>query len=95
MAEREGFEPPVPLRVRLILSQVHSTGLCHLSALFSINYKLLWPLTDYRASVVILGTCSRSTADAVCEGARCAYLGAIWAVLCPKSSPPCVNPHRP
>jgi hypothetical protein len=38
MAEREGFEPPVPLRVRLISSQVHSTGLCHLSALFSITY---------------------------------------------------------
>ena len=32
LAEREGFEPPVPLRVRLISSQVHSTGLCHLSA---------------------------------------------------------------
>jgi hypothetical protein len=32
MAEREGFEPPVPLQVRLISSQVHSTGLCHLSA---------------------------------------------------------------
>ena len=35
MAEREGFEPPVPLRVRLISSQVHSTGLCHLSAFFN------------------------------------------------------------
>ncbi len=33
VAEREGFEPPVPLLVRLISSQVHSTGLCHLSAL--------------------------------------------------------------
>jgi hypothetical protein len=32
MAEREGFEPPVPVKVRLISSQVHSTGLCHLSA---------------------------------------------------------------
>src|SRR5262245_38841436 len=32
-AEREGFEPPVPLRVRLISNQVHSTGLCHLSIL--------------------------------------------------------------
>ncbi len=31
MAEREGFEPPVPAKVRLISSQVHSTGLCHLS----------------------------------------------------------------
>ena len=36
MAEREGFEPPVPLRVRLISSQVHSTGLCHLSAWLSL-----------------------------------------------------------
>ena len=34
MAEREGFEPPIPLRVCLISSQVHSTGLCHLSVLF-------------------------------------------------------------
>jgi hypothetical protein len=31
LAEREGFEPPIPLRVCLISSQVHSTGLCHLS----------------------------------------------------------------
>ncbi len=31
MADREGFEPPVTLRLRLISSQVHSTGLCHLS----------------------------------------------------------------
>ena len=34
MAEREGFEPPVPAKVRLISSQVHSTGLCHLSDSF-------------------------------------------------------------
>ena len=32
LAEREGFEPPVPLRVHLISSQAHSTRLCHLSA---------------------------------------------------------------
>ena len=32
VAEREGFEPPVPLRVLLISSQAHSTRLCHLSA---------------------------------------------------------------
>ena len=31
LAERGGFEPPIPLRVCLISSQVHSTGLCHLS----------------------------------------------------------------
>ena len=34
MAEREGFEPPIALRLCLISSQVHSTGLCHLSAIF-------------------------------------------------------------
>src|SRR6185437_8055832 len=31
LAEREGFEPPIALRLCLISSQVHSTGLCHLS----------------------------------------------------------------
>ncbi len=31
MAEREGFEPPEGLTLRLISNQVHSTGLCHLS----------------------------------------------------------------
>jgi hypothetical protein len=31
LAEREGFEPPIPVKVCLISSQVHSTGLCHLS----------------------------------------------------------------
>jgi hypothetical protein len=34
MAESEGFEPPIDLRLCLISSQVHSTGLCQLSALF-------------------------------------------------------------
>jgi hypothetical protein len=38
MAEREGFEPPIPLRVCLISSQVHSTGLCHLSAVFTTSH---------------------------------------------------------
>jgi hypothetical protein len=33
MAEREGFEPPIPVKVWLISSQLHSTGLCHLSVL--------------------------------------------------------------
>ena len=32
LAEREGFEPPLPLRVNLISSQAPSTGLGHLSA---------------------------------------------------------------
>ena len=31
MAEREGFEPPIPVRVCMISSHVHSTRLCHLS----------------------------------------------------------------
>ncbi len=37
MAEREGFEPPIPVKVCLISSQVHSTGLCHLSV-FSLDF---------------------------------------------------------
>ena len=37
LAEREGFEPPIALRLCLISSQVHSTGLCHLSALSHSN----------------------------------------------------------
>ena len=32
VAEREGFEPPIPLRVCMISSHVHSTRLCHLSS---------------------------------------------------------------
>ncbi len=32
VAESEGFEPPIALRLCLISSQVHSTGLCQLSA---------------------------------------------------------------
>jgi hypothetical protein len=40
MAEREGFEPPIDLRLCLISSQVHSAGLCHLSALDYSNLYL-------------------------------------------------------
>src|SRR5579859_1194573 len=39
MAESEGFEPPVAFRLRLISSQVHSTGLCQLSvAMQAVTY---------------------------------------------------------
>ncbi len=37
VAERGGFEPPIDLRLCLISSQVHSTGLCHLSAIVYNN----------------------------------------------------------
>jgi hypothetical protein len=36
VAEREGFEPPIPVKVCLISSQVHSTALPSLRA-FIIN----------------------------------------------------------
>ena len=41
MAESEGFEPPIALRLCLISSQVHSTGLCQLSEPISVynNYR--------------------------------------------------------
>ena len=29
MAEGEGFEPPLPVKVNMISSHAHSTGLCH------------------------------------------------------------------
>jgi hypothetical protein len=45
MAEREGFEPPIPVKVWLISSQLHSTGLCHLSA-----FGRRLPSTTYGAS---------------------------------------------
>ena len=38
MAESEGFEPPIALRLCLISSQVHSTGLCQLSTLELTSY---------------------------------------------------------
>jgi hypothetical protein len=38
VAESEGFEPPIALRLCLISSQVHSTGLCQLSAFVSVTY---------------------------------------------------------
>jgi hypothetical protein len=41
MAEREGFEPPIAFRLCLISSQVHSTGLCHLSAERAAHFPLL------------------------------------------------------
>src|ERR1700679_37185 len=41
MAEREGFEPPIALRLCLISSQVHSTGLCHLSACYLVYFESL------------------------------------------------------
>ena len=41
LAEREGFEPPVPFRAHLISSQAPSTGLGHLSAL--LHWKYLQP----------------------------------------------------
>ena len=49
MAEREGFEPPIPVKVCLISSQVHSTGLCHLSVfrISSLRRVLIVPFADY------------------------------------------------
>jgi hypothetical protein len=29
VAEGEGFEPPLPVKVNMISSHAHSTGLCH------------------------------------------------------------------
>ena len=54
MAEREGFEPPVAFRLRLISSQVHSTGLCHLSACKSLSAD--WPQPRLRWLPLVFGS---------------------------------------
>ncbi len=41
LAEREGFEPPLPARVNLISSQARSARLCHLSIIRSLTYSFL------------------------------------------------------
>ena len=54
MAEREGFEPPIALRLCLISSQVHSTGLYHLSA-FGLSdrpFGVAWPATGHQTCAV-------------------------------------------
>jgi hypothetical protein len=53
MAEREGFEPPIALRLCLISSQVHSTGLCHLSALQTTTYRPWLTLSDCRSQSLV------------------------------------------
>ena len=44
LAEREGFEPPIAFRLWLISSQLHSTGLCHLSVVVTRSTLLLYHL---------------------------------------------------
>ena len=50
MAESEGFEPPIALRLCLISSQVHSTGLCQLSTAKQLPHceRSLQPFSVYR-----------------------------------------------
>ncbi len=71
MAEREGFEPPIALRLCLISSQVHSTGLCHLSALY--NPFIIYSINNLSATIPqrisCAGDCSIcSNVDGCIEG---------------------------
>jgi hypothetical protein len=52
MAESEGFEPPIALRLCLISSQVHSTGLCQLSAYYQLLTGYI-PAPKVAVSVVV------------------------------------------
>jgi hypothetical protein len=52
MAESEGFEPPIDLRLCLISSQVHSTGLCQLSVSFQLFTVLILPVKALVSVVV-------------------------------------------
>ncbi len=70
VAEREGFEPPIPLRVCLISSQVHSTGLCHLSAIIFNNiatYRRLPKSAGPRFGPHWKGNSSRSLAQSAIQ----------------------------
>jgi|HubBroStandDraft_5_1064220.scaffolds.fasta_scaffold54346_2 hypothetical protein len=60
MAERGRFELPIALRLCLISSQVHSTGLCHLSV------DCAWPLRceKLHQTEEASGDCSRSKTEA-------------------------------
>src|ERR1700761_5435896 len=63
MAEREGFEPPIALRLWLISSQLHSTGLCHLSGP-DINFTLPASGRENAALITALFTEGHSRAAA-------------------------------
>ena len=66
LAEREGFEPPIALRLCLISSQVHSTGLCHLSVVMVGAESALLQSTGEGASEAILhGRRARNRSNAV------------------------------
>src|SRR5580698_6752618 len=97
MAEREGFEPPIALRLCLISSQVHSTGLCHLSALFTTSYEkklessfchwqFRWHLRTGKSAPL------PPACDSRCDG-RIARSSVPSSV--PKALQPCANPLRP
>jgi hypothetical protein len=101
MAEREGFEPPIALRLCLISSQVHSTGLCHLSVFCFVALTrwswcppiAWWSCSRFSPVADLVTIPRRSTAEAWCSGARCAYRMTIWtchvrAVLQRSADPP-------
>jgi hypothetical protein len=76
MAERGGFEPPIDLRLCLISSQVHSTGLCHLSLIYQQLSRSISILNHVGVAVVLapvwktftnLPTAALLGADARCE----------------------------
>ena len=75
MAESEGFEPPIDLRLCLISSQVHSTELCHLSIYYQQlagGLQVAKSLVSVVVPVSIQATATNlSTAAALCAGARC------------------------
>ena len=78
LAEREGFEPPIPVKVWLISSQLHSTGLCHLSVIEPVGIAPKDSLTEFPGSsqsrqlLIVLsdtrvfdGFCTKSQLDQV------------------------------
>jgi hypothetical protein len=94
MAEREGFEPPIALRLCLISSQVHSTGLCHLSA-FVFNHLQPYLHCVIQPVPVSCGASKLSTAEAVCN-VRGGHIASSCSMICgPSVLPQLEEQHQP
>ena len=90
MAEREGFEPPIPVKVCLISSQVHSTALPSLRRLNSITYDTILrsfcPLWRKKCVVREFGVSSSSRPMLPSRDADTAGLSSQWCVPSPSST---------
>ena len=86
MAESEGFEPPIDLRLCLISSQVHSTGLCQLSAFVTYHLSAIYDrftLDRFRRRTIWSVLCPSSSATVRrSTPAITSLLAKVWRLQC-------------